>query len=491
MLYSPGKGITAALALVCAGWCYGCAAAADAPAELVLWNLPEKPAPHAPSAARVRKFDLFLAEHPEISVKRGGGPQLQRFGRGTREFLMAQAGGIAPDVIEMRDVDLQDFKNRNFLLPLDDYLREAGMLEEARSGPFARHIAEDGHIYALPMGVKRAALVLVYRRDRFEQVGLDPDKPPTTWAEFLRYAELLTDQPEDRIGFVLPSLETKGEMGAGGFVELVLALNGVEVISRAADGNWVADFAADERAVEALSLIAELIGKRVERDGKAYRGIASTSAGYVDDAIVLSHGEGGMVLQLPGAICWHRNRGLSNREMGMAPVPLGPSGDGFIPLRPPGDRYVGINATCPSEERQRAAWEWIRFHLRPDLRRFDVSAYIDWGWADFVDPRDAAGDEELAAFVADIPAQWAETWRTHAETARPLPMCPQHRQLRQDYLARPFWALLKNPDSDVRELLRQTEEAINKELFGSVPAHPLCRRRIHPGRRAVYDVHVQ
>ena len=451
------------------------------PAELVLWNLPNRPVVHAPGAAAAEKLDLFLAEHPDIAIRRGGGPQLQRFGRGTREFLMAQAGGIAPDVVVMSAVDLQDFMDRNFILPLDDYLRDAGVLDEVRQSPFARQTQRDGHIYALPVGTKKLSFVLVYRKDWFEQMGLDPDKPPRTWEEFLRVAELLSDPPNNRTGFVLPSLETKGPLGAGAFVETVFALNGVEVIRKTDDGQWVADFADDERAVAALSFIKELIGRRIERDGKEYRGIACTSAGRVDDSIMFATSEAGMVIQTMTDVCWHQNRGTSIRDIGIAPLPLGPSGDGFTPMRPSnglgGAEYVGVNATCPTEARRSAAWEYVKFQQDGRLNRINASAYIDWGWAPYIDPSDVAGDPELDGFIEMVPPQWAQVWKTQLENARALPMCPQQRQLRQDYLARPFWALLKNPDADVRALLAETQEAINRELFGEVPKDVHQRRQ--------------
>ena len=462
--------------LCCAGVGSRCAAAA-APTQLVLWNVPEKPPSNAPSAAAVKGMDLFLAQYPEITIKRGGGPQLQRFGRGTREFLMAQAGGIAPDVIQMSAVDLQDFMNRSFLLPLDDYLREAGMWEAVVNGPFKRHISTDGHVYALPAGNKPMSLMLAYRRDVFEQVGLDPDRPPRTWDDLVEYARILADPPNNRTGFVLPSLETKGPLGAGGFVELLMALNGVEIIRKTEDGEWVADFADDPRALQALELLQTLIGERITRDGKEYRGIAATSAGRVDDAIVYAVGDAGMLFQGMDEVCWHGNRGTAKSDIGTISLPLGPSGDGFVPLLPPGRIYLGINSTCPSQARRDAAWKWIEFGLRPDIVRLSAAAYVDWGWGDYIDPRDAAGDPELASFASEIPAQWSETWRTHADNARALPLCPQHRQLRQDYLARPFWVLLKAPDRDLQALLRETEAVINKEVFSAIPVKVQTQRR--------------
>ena len=185
--------------------------------NLVLWGVQERPPSHAPGTARAINEDEFLAKYPWIDIKQGGGPQLQRFGRGTRELLMAMAGGIAPDVIYMTDVDVQDFISRNFLEPLNHQLEAENILENVLQDPLAPLFTRDGQVYALPYGYGRPnkpmTLVLVYRRDVFRRVGLDPDKPPTTWEKWLDYAEQCTDQTENRAGLVIPTLERKGGMG--------------------------------------------------------------------------------------------------------------------------------------------------------------------------------------------------------------------------------------------------------------------------------------
>ncbi|MFH0963363.1 MAG: extracellular solute-binding protein [Planctomycetota bacterium] len=444
------------------------------PVELVIWGLPEKPPSHAPGAGNLALFELFLDTHPEIHVKRGGGPQLQRFGRGTREFLMAQAGGIAPDVVEMSDVDLQDFTTRNFLYPLDEYLEEVGLLEEFRSNPFARQFMRNGKIYALPNLPKLRSFALVYRKDAFQRIGLDPEKPPTTWDEILRCAELLTDPPNDYTGFVIPSLETKGPLGAGGFVELLFALNGVEVIRKLPDGRWSADFADAPGAIQAVDFLKDLIGRRIVRDGKGYRGIGATSAGRVDDAIMYAFGNAAMIIQTMEELPWHTNRGLPMKDIGVGLVPLGPAGDGYVPLY---TRYFGVNSTSPTEARRRAAFQWILFNQRKENLPLFAKAYMDWGWSAFIDPRDVQGDPELAGIVREIPEQWRKVYESGTRFAKALPLCEEHRRLRTDYLARPLWELLKNPDLDAKKLLHETEDLINKEVFVRLPAEVRTARR--------------
>jgi len=453
------------------------AAAQPPPTELKLWwGIPSRPASNAAEAAAVANVDQFLAENPWISLKSGSRLSLQRYSSGTREFLMAMAGGIAPDVIDMIDIELQDYRSRNFLLPLNDYAKKAGILQELLEHPMASQFSHDGNIYALPRA-KPYTFFLVYRKDAFRAVGLDPEKPPTTWDELLEYAERLTDPAEQRVGLVLPSMVKKGMLGAGGFLELVFALNGVEVIRRDGDG-WIADFADDPRAVEAMNFIQQLIGRKITRGGKQLRGIAATSAGMVDDSIMFAQGpRAAMVIQVLEDLPWHVARGISPKHIGLALLPLGPSGQksgGYVPVS---SRFRGVNATCPTENRQLAAWQWSRFHMGNQLNRNIAKAYIDWGWAPFIDPEDVKDDPQLAGFAEEVPPQFTEVYKHMFDRVKALPMCPQHRRLRSDYLGRPIQALQENPDADAEQLLQEIQDVINREVFTSLPPEVQQKRR--------------
>lgn len=70
-----------------------------------------------------------------------------------------------------------------------------------------------GEIYGLAYST--TPFVFAYRKDMFEEAGLDPEKPPKTWDELRDYARQLTVKEGDRItraGFAFP-------MAAGNFVE--------------------------------------------------------------------------------------------------------------------------------------------------------------------------------------------------------------------------------------------------------------------------------
>lgn len=446
-------------------------------AELRLWwGIPARPPSNAAGAAAVANVDQFLAENPHITLEQGSRLSLQRYSSGTREFLMAMAGGIAPDVIYMADVELQDYMSRNFLYPLNDYAQEAGILKQLQAHPLADQFSRDGKIYALPH-VKKFTFVLAYRKDAFRAVGLDPEKPPTSWDQLLEYAERLTDPSEQRVGLVLPSMVKKGALSAGGFLELIFALNGVEVIRRDGDG-YIADFADDPRAIEAMNFLKELIGRKITRGGKEIRGVVATSAGHVDDSIMFAQGpRAGMIIQILDDIPWHVARGISPKNIGLGLVPLGPSGKnggGYVPIK---SSFRGVNATSPTDARKKGAWEWCRFHMRQLISRNRAKAYIEWAWAMFIDPEDVKDDPQLAGFIEEVPPQFIDVYDHMFDNGKALPMCPQHRRLRSDYLGRPIQALQENPDANVEQLLKETQDVINREVFTSLPPQVMKKRR--------------
>ena len=50
-----------------------------------------------------------------------------------------------------------------------------------------------GHNYYMPVGAD--VTMLIYNKDLFKEAGLDPEKPPATWAEFLDDAAKIEPAP--------------------------------------------------------------------------------------------------------------------------------------------------------------------------------------------------------------------------------------------------------------------------------------------------------
>ena len=102
------------------------------------------------------------------------------------------------------------------------------------------------------VGYFPAPEILTYRKDAFQEAGLDPEKPPTNWAELKEYAEKLTVRDASgntvRVGLDVPL------NNASSFFEAFMRQNGSPIIDEI---NEVPVF-ADEASTEAFEYLTEL-----------------------------------------------------------------------------------------------------------------------------------------------------------------------------------------------------------------------------------------
>ncbi len=106
----------------------------------------------------------------------------------------AFAGGTAPDVMDIGVSHLVGRVELGHLLPLDDFYDNWDEKDDLASSmvDYGRY---DDKIYALAYNASPS--VMVWRKDYFEEAGLDPDSPPSDWNEFLEYAEKLAKKDGD------------------------------------------------------------------------------------------------------------------------------------------------------------------------------------------------------------------------------------------------------------------------------------------------------
>ena len=150
-------------------------------------------------AAMQTVLDAWNAANPDIQVKGNGGSI------NPEEIVASVAGGAPPDMIIMCDNSaLAGFAHDGVIMPLNDILAQIGADMSNIIPGALQWVTYDGGLYGLPFGQDTYALY--YRTDLFEEVGLDPAKPPTTMDELWAYAEKLTKWNEDgslaRAGYI-------------------------------------------------------------------------------------------------------------------------------------------------------------------------------------------------------------------------------------------------------------------------------------------------
>ncbi len=106
-----------------------------------------------------------------------------------QKMKAAQAAGKAPDIRTLDYGKIAYNANLGAILPLND-LMDPSAFDDLYDNVKGFVTVGDKY-YAYPKLVEPST-VLFYRKDLFEEAGLDPEKPPTTWAEVLDYGKKLT-----------------------------------------------------------------------------------------------------------------------------------------------------------------------------------------------------------------------------------------------------------------------------------------------------------
>lgn len=106
-----------------------------------------------------------------------------------QKLATAQAAGTQPDITTVPYGRVAVGVAEGRLAPLDEYMSQENFDDIKEN--VASFVTFDGKHYAYPMFVEPST-VLYYRSDLVEAAGLDPNAPPTTWAELIDWARALT-----------------------------------------------------------------------------------------------------------------------------------------------------------------------------------------------------------------------------------------------------------------------------------------------------------
>ena len=122
------------------------------------------------------------------------------WGEAHSTYMNSLAAGVAPDIVMMGGTWPVEFIEMGALAPVDEYVSEELLDSFFDSGFDAVRKEGDDHVYGIPWDGSTWALF--YRTDLFEEAGLDPNSPPTTWEEVVEYGEKLSQNGTS--GLVFP-----------------------------------------------------------------------------------------------------------------------------------------------------------------------------------------------------------------------------------------------------------------------------------------------
>ncbi len=120
--------------------------------------------------------DAFNANHTNVQVKLTLIPDDQV----VQKFTAAAAGGTGPDIVSVDLATVASYAQNGWFSDITD--KANALTYKSTLSPSHLALATvNSKIYALPFTADVS--VLNYNKDLFTKAGLDPNKPPTTWAE--------------------------------------------------------------------------------------------------------------------------------------------------------------------------------------------------------------------------------------------------------------------------------------------------------------------
>lgn len=149
------------------------------------WHLVE---PHWEKALK-EAITQFMVENPDIEVEL----EYVSYAEKETKYMTAIEAGVGPDVMHLGPIEVSFalFASRGYFLDLTPFIQAEGPDFLSAWYPAAiAAVTYNGRIYAMPGDFM--SMFLMYNKRLFAEAGLDPEKPPTTWEEFLEYAKKLT-----------------------------------------------------------------------------------------------------------------------------------------------------------------------------------------------------------------------------------------------------------------------------------------------------------
>ncbi len=344
-------------------------------------------------------IDRFHDEHPEIRIRSQYIPTGDAL---AQKLITSVRSGSAPDISWIHSHYLEDLSKSDAVYEMAHFIDGPdGLSEDDMADIYPaliQYASWQGTMYSLPM--EATNLGILYNKTHFEEVGLDPERPPQTWDELKAYSRRLSkdtngDGRYERIGFFVPAVPSSGPQGAymmWQWTPFLWQAGGHLVNREQTDILW-----DQPPGVEALSLWKSIYESQNQR--------TFTSE---DPLTVMASQQISMMLDGP----WNLPRYpelFSRFDWGVAMLPEGPEKRATVVA----GEYLAIfkQSQHPNE-----AWQFVKWMIQPETQAF-------WSMeSGYLPMRQSVVDvPEYQAFLEEHPAQRAFVEQMeYAQAQRPI-----------------------------------------------------------------------
>ncbi|PTM58572.1 ABC transporter substrate-binding protein [Desmospora activa] len=253
-----------------------------------------------------------------------------------------------PTMVQVYEIGSRYMIDSNLITPIQTFVDkndyDLSQLEENIIG----YYTIDDQLNSMPFNTSNP--ILYYNKDRFEEAGLDPDTPPTTFEEVEKAAKQLTDDGNKGASFAM----------YGWFMEQFFANQGAELVNNGNGRDKLAtqSLLSSDAGVETLTWWKKMI------DDKTALNLGRKTD---DTKKAFTSGQVAMTLDSTASL-----RGIVDSvgdkfEVGTAPLPRPKGADEGGVIVGGASLYILNNRP---ETEQEAAWKFIEFLTQPKQQAY-------------------------------------------------------------------------------------------------------------------------
>lgn len=327
-----GAGLAGA-ALLGTAACGGGEETASGKVPLTIWHQEQPP-------NRVKQFQKVIDAFNKSQGKFQARQQAQNYEDVYQKTTSAIQAGEPPDIhFVIPDLTVA-IKQTGAVQPVEDIVAEIDSSHKFLQSAVQPY-EYDGHTWAIP--VFGMIQMLWYRKDMFEDAGLDPESPPQDWDELRQYSERLTQGDKYGVGITSSKhLYTDQE-----FYTFMITNGGKELFAE--DGSVAFDTPEN---VETMGFYKEL---------SEFSPPGSNSWTWAEPQAALNNGSLAMAIEKGQFLGpFEEESGTPPENLGVAPVPVAPNGER-------GSIYYSNAAITYTQEEEKleGVKEFMKFVLEP------------------------------------------------------------------------------------------------------------------------------
>ncbi|MFJ2955744.1 ABC transporter substrate-binding protein [Streptomyces sp. NPDC087270] len=366
------------------------------------------------------------------------------------KFTAQLQAGSQTDTFYSYYTDLEQVLDAGQAADISDYVNAKTIPNLAGIDPSVLNVLKDGgKLYGLP--TSNYKMGLIYNRKIFQEAGLDPNNPPTTWDQVRQDAKVISDK--------LGSKGITGYMdnsaGNQGGWHLVSEMNGMGVRAVSEDGSKATFNEAGTKQV--LQTLHDM--RWTDKSMPATPGLV-----WGDVQKAMGTGKIGMYVGAPDDVTLEVQQYHADyKDLGMAPIP-----GGKIALMG-GNDYMFKKSDSPDQIKAGIAWINYKY-LTLGKGQFNyVRTKADGLPVGLPEPFFFTGsakdqDNQLKAASATIPV---DNFKTYTGVDTPVLAEPPNAQKVYTVLDTVMSGVLTNKNANIDKLLNTATDQVNQLLAAS------------------------